>query len=46
MSYILVFMAGAFIGVCIMCAMVAAGEADDREERWFDGRPDRKSKGD
>lgn len=35
MSYILIFMAGTFIGVCIMCAMVSAGEADDREERWF-----------
>lgn len=41
MSYILIFMAGTFIGVGIMCAMVAAGEADDREERWFDGRHDK-----
>ena len=38
MSYILVFMAGRFVGVCIMCAMVSAGEADDREERWFERR--------
>ena len=38
MSYILVFMAGSFVGVCIMCAMVSAGEADDREERWFCGK--------
>ena len=41
MSYILVFMAGSFVGVCIMCAMVSAGEADDREERWFDERHDK-----
>lgn len=26
-------------------ACIVAGEADDREERWFDGRSDRKSKG-
>ena len=46
MSYILVFMAGSFVGVCIMCAMVAAGEADDREERWFDERFDKPESGD
>ena len=46
MSYILVFMAGTFVGVCIMCAMVSAGEADDREERWFDGRHNKSKKGD
>lgn len=49
MSYILVFMAGGMlggiIGVFTMCMMIQAGQADDREER-FDGRPDRKSKGD
>ena len=38
MSYILVFMAGAFVGVCIMCAMVSAGEADDREEEMLEER--------
>lgn len=41
MSYILVFIAGGLLGVFTMCAMVAAGEADDREERWFDGRSDK-----
>lgn len=40
MGYILAFIIGGtiggIIGVFTMCAMVAAGEADDREERWFD----------
>lgn len=35
MSYILVFMAGSFVGVCIMCAMVSAGQADEREEEML-----------
>lgn len=38
MSYILVFMAGGLFGVFVMCACISAGEADDREERWFNGR--------
>jgi hypothetical protein len=36
MGYILAFMAGGFIGVWTMCAMMTAKEADEREERWFD----------
>lgn len=27
-------------------ACIVAGEADDREERWFDGRHDKSKKGD
>lgn len=38
MIYLLTFFAGTIFGVFTMCAMVSAGEADDREERWFDGR--------
>ena len=48
MGYILAFFAGGAIGgilgVFTMCAMVAAGEADDREERWFDGRHNKQKK--
>lgn len=40
MGYILAFFAGGAIGgilgVFTMCAMVSAGQADDREEAWFD----------
>lgn len=36
MIVILFFMLGALIGAFTMCAMIAAGEADDREERYFD----------
>lgn len=36
MVVIIFFMLGALIGAFTMCAMVAAGEADDREERYFD----------
>ena len=36
MIVILFFMLGALVGAFTMCAMVAAGEADDREERYFD----------
>ena len=39
MSYMLTFIAGGFIGgmvgVFTMCGMIAAKEADEREE-WFD----------
>jgi hypothetical protein len=41
MTYVLTFLAGGFIGgmvgIFTMCAMIAAGQADDREE-WFDDR--------
>ena len=47
MSYLMTFLAGGILGgifgVFTMCAMVAAGEADDREERWFDGRHDKQT---
>jgi len=33
MGYIIIFMIGAFVGVWIMCAMIAAHDADEREER-------------
>jgi hypothetical protein len=50
MTYVLTFLAGGFIGgmvgIFTMCAMIAAGEADDREERWFYGRSDKSKKGD
>jgi hypothetical protein len=40
MSYMLTFIAGGFIGgmvgIFTMCAMIAAGQADKREEEWFD----------
>lgn len=39
MSHVMAFLAGCMvgglIGVFVMCAMIAAGQADDREE-WFD----------
>ena len=40
MSYVLTFLAGGFlggmVGVFTMCGMIAAGQADDREERFDD----------
>lgn len=36
MIVIIFFMLGALIGAFTMCATIAAGEADDREERYFD----------
>ena len=36
MTVIIAFIVGVLFGVWIMCAMVAAGDADDREERYFD----------
>ena len=30
-----------FITLLMWACCIAAGEADDREERWFDGRPDK-----
>ena len=38
MIYLLTFFAGTMFGVFTMCAMISAGAADDREERWFDGK--------
>lgn len=32
MGYVVAFMGGAFVGVWVMCAMIAAGDADRREE--------------
>lgn len=40
-SFIFGMMLGGLLGAWTMCAMVSAGEADDREERWFDGRHDK-----
>ena len=40
MTYALSFIAGIFIGgligVFMMCCLTASGQADDREEAWFD----------
>lgn len=40
MSHVMAFlaggMAGGLIGVFIMCAMMQAKLADEREERWFE----------
>ena len=40
MSYVLMFLAGGMLGGFIvlmtMCMMIQAGQADDREEAWFD----------
>lgn len=45
MSYLMTFLAGGIMGgifgVFTMCMMIQAGQADDREERWFDGRSDK-----
>ena len=30
----------------VWAACIVAGEADDREERWFDGRDDKQKSGD
>lgn len=50
MTYVLTFLAGCMIGgifgVFTLCMMIQAGEADDREERWFDGRHNKSEKGD
>ena len=32
MSYFLIFIAGGMIGVWTMCALIQAGQADDRED--------------
>ena len=40
MLYMITFLGGAMlggmVGIFTMCAMVAAGQADKREEEWFD----------
>ena len=40
MLYVITFLGGAMLGgifgVFTMCMMTAAGQADDREEKWFD----------
>lgn len=41
MIVIIFFMLGALIGAFTMCAMIAAGEADDWEERYFEERSDK-----
>lgn len=45
MVKILVLSLMVFVVLSAWAACIVAGETDDREERWFDGRPDRKSKG-
>ena len=35
-----------FVVLMIWAACIVAGEADDREERWFDGRHDKQKSGD
>lgn len=41
MIVIIFFMLGALFGAFTMCAMIAAGEVDDMEERWFEERSDK-----
>ena len=40
MTYVLIFLAGfmmgGIFGIFTMCMMIQAGQADEREERWFD----------
>ena len=33
MGYVVAFMGGTFVGIWVMCAMIAAGDADRREEK-------------
>ena len=35
-----------FTVLMVWAACIVAGEADDREERWFDGRHDKSRKSD
>ena len=46
MVKILVLSLMVFAVLSAWAACIVAGEADDREERWFDGRSDRTKKGD
>ena len=41
MIKILIFVLMVFVVLMIWAACIVAGEADDREERWFDGRSDK-----
>lgn len=45
MSYLIAFLVGGILGdifgVLTMCAMVSAGQADDREEAWFDDQSEK-----
>ena len=40
MLYVITFLGGAMLGgifgIFTMCMMIQAGQADDREEAWFD----------
>lgn len=44
--FLLGLMIGGVLGAWIICAMVAAGEADRREENWFYERSDKPKSGD
>ena len=46
MVKILVLSLMVFAVLSAWAACIIAGEADDREERWFDGRHDKSEKGD
>jgi len=46
MVKILVLSLMVFAVLSAWAACIIAGEADDREERWFDGRHDKSKKGD
>lgn len=50
MLYVITFLGGAMLGgifgVFTMCMMIQAGQADDREERWFYGGHDKQTGGD
>lgn len=43
MGYVIAFMGGAFVGVWVMCAMIAAGDADRREEEELKKRYEKTS---
>lgn len=46
MVKILIFGLMVFIVLLVWAACIVGGEADDREERWFDGRHDKQKSGD
>jgi hypothetical protein len=46
MVKILVLSLMVFAVLSAWAACIVAGQADDREERWFDGRHDKSKKGD
>lgn len=41
MMKILIFGLMVFVVLMVWAVCIVAGEADDREERWFDGRSDK-----